>query len=278
MKFRLFLRPDSGNTLKTGGTVSEPMEPPASPTPADEVLAATLVAIAAANRLALLRVLREPRIMTEIRLASAESHDEGEARAMARQAVRKHITQLVEAGIVVIRPTKREFGGTVEYVLNHARLFAIAEDLRELAALRPRDPVPVATTVGTQRASTMIAPPRLLLVKGIQEGRAWSLQAATPEETWVLGRSADVEIVLDYDPYVSSEHCRLRRRGESYSIEALRGSTNGTFLNQREIDRDREVGLSHGDVIGVGRSAFVFQDAPAASRSPTGAPARSTHS
>lgn len=63
-----------------------------------------------------------------------------------------------------------------------------------------------------------------------------------------LGRSPRNQIVLD-DTFVSSEHAIIRLRDGAFWLEDL-GSTNGTLLNERPVDRP--VALEPGDVIGIG--------------------------
>ena len=53
-------------------------------------------------------------------------------------------------------------------------------------------------------------------------------------EGWVMiGRSPASDLVLD-DPYVSQTHARVVPRGQLHFVEDL-GSTNGTFVNGREV-------------------------------------------
>ncbi|HMK92151.1 MAG TPA: FHA domain-containing protein [Thermoleophilia bacterium] len=51
---------------------------------------------------------------------------------------------------------------------------------------------------------------------------------------WIMiGRSPTSDLVLD-DPYVSQTHARVVPRGQLHFVEDL-GSTNGTFVNGREV-------------------------------------------
>jgi hypothetical protein len=69
-----------------------------------------------------------------------------------------------------------------------------------------------------------------------------------------IGRSRECEIVVD-DANVSRRHAELRPRGAAWVLTDL-GSTNGTRLNGRRIER-REP-LDPGDRIEVGASVITF--------------------
>ncbi|MDA3864955.1 MAG: FHA domain-containing protein [Deltaproteobacteria bacterium] len=74
------------------------------------------------------------------------------------------------------------------------------------------------------------------------------------DEFFDLGRSPDVEIVVD-DPSVSRVHTRLKLdQGGTLVVQDLR-STNGTFINGKEIKRDI---ASVGDRIRIGEIPFLL--------------------
>lgn len=74
-------------------------------------------------------------------------------------------------------------------------------------------------------------------------GTVFTLQAMT-----TLGRKASNTIVLD-DEFVSGEHTLVSWRDGRPWVEDV-ASTNGTFLNEAEVNRP--VAVSEGDIIGVG--------------------------
>jgi ABC transport system ATP-binding/permease protein len=70
----------------------------------------------------------------------------------------------------------------------------------------------------------------------------------------VVGRAADVELVLDH-PEVSRRHCRLSREGDEWFIEDL-GSRHGTVVNGSRLSS--RVSLRVGDQIRLGPVTLAF--------------------
>jgi hypothetical protein len=70
-----------------------------------------------------------------------------------------------------------------------------------------------------------------------------------------LGRSRQCDVVLS-DPNVSRQHAEIRPRGGSWVLTDL-GSTNGTLLNGRRIERPEVV--KRGDEIELGTSVITFE-------------------
>jgi hypothetical protein len=70
-----------------------------------------------------------------------------------------------------------------------------------------------------------------------------------------LGRSRQCEVTLS-DPNVSRQHAEIRPRGGSWVLSDL-GSTNGTLLNGRRIDRPEVI--KPGDEIELGTSLIRFE-------------------
>ena len=217
---------------------------------------AALGALAAPARIHLLRELRTPKALTEITVRAPDDE-----RVLARQTVKQHLDLLVEMGMVIAREAERSRGRTLEYVVNHQALYALGEDVRALARLRPtEDPR------GPTQAVTVAAPaprrsgPRLVLVKGLDEGQVFDLRPpASGRGAWVLGRRRGLAVTLDFDAHVSSENARVTWDGAGYHLEDLPHSRNGTALNFLPLAKGRLYPLEKGDIIGVGRSALVFQ-------------------
>lgn len=76
-----------------------------------------------------------------------------------------------------------------------------------------------------------------------------------------IGRAADNDIVLD-DPLVSRHHARLAWDGDGLRVTDL-GSSNGTRVNDREIDPKEPNALAAGDVVGVGAFTLAIALPPA---------------
>jgi hypothetical protein len=64
-----------------------------------------------------------------------------------------------------------------------------------------------------------------------------------------LGRAGRASVVLA-DPTVSAEHARLERRDGNVWLVVDLGSTNGTLVNQAQVEGD--AALAPGDVLGLG--------------------------
>jgi pSer/pThr/pTyr-binding forkhead associated (FHA) protein len=93
----------------------------------------------------------------------------------------------------------------------------------------------------------------ILLVK-LHDKAAQELDLAAGTVT--IGRKSDNTLSID-DPAVSGHHARITKIHAVYFIEDLK-STNGTFVNERRIDRHQ---LRDTDVIMIGRHRIIFRDA-----------------
>ncbi len=85
-----------------------------------------------------------------------------------------------------------------------------------------------------------------------------------------IGRKMGNDVVID-NLAVSGHHARVVQEGGTFFVEDT-GSTNGTFLNDVQVEKRR---LQHGDQIRVGKHVLVFEEAAGPGVSPTpAAPAR----
>jgi two-component system cell cycle response regulator len=89
----------------------------------------------------------------------------------------------------------------------------------------------------------------LVVLYGPSLGRRYLLGAR--EE--ILGRSAEATIALDAES-VSRRHARVTWGDGEFELEDL-GSTNGSFVNDRRIDRCR---LANGDILRIGGVILKF--------------------
>ncbi len=183
---------------------------------------------------------------------------------LTRPGVHKHVDKLVAIDVLQTRLGRRDSGPVTEYVLNRSRVFQLHAEFEALVRLVPSAVADAAppTVESPPAAAPARAPdedePRLQLVRGLDEGRSFVLARRTGL-AWRIGRSSNVDIRLDYDPFASSRHAEVRCDGSRYQIlDAF--STNGTFRNYRRLEPGRETPLRSGDVVAVGRSVLVFQD------------------
>lgn len=218
-----------------------------------------------ANRLQLLEILRDPKTLGDIKLKPSAAQARGHPdRTISRQAVKNHLDRLADAGLVRVRRTRGDDGRTRnEYVLDPSRLFAVVEELNKLTTLEtrvqpdPKETIPLSEREGPDWSEG----PKLVLVHGVHEGRAYPLRPSErePDRGWILGRADDAHVCLDYDPYVSKQNSEILRTDDGFRLLDLRTSKNGTRLNWRQLPVGGDVPLHPGDVIGVGRSLLVFR-------------------
>lgn len=221
-------------------------------------LAGLLEALASSTRLEILHRLRDPTTMRDIRVAPQLSRgDERPERALTRQAVTHHLQQLRAQGLVQQVPGAE--GRADSYVLDHARLFALVDEVRSLTKLRPMLPGPeqdASETVERPPAPPQLpAAPRLMVAYGREDAQGFHLGEG---DAWRVGRAADCEVQLDYDPYASGHHALIRREGASFTLTDT-GSRNGTWVNWARIPSGKEVPLVSGALITIGRSVLVLQ-------------------
>jgi hypothetical protein len=111
---------------------------------------------------------------------------------------------------------------------------------------------------GSQRAPRMPdlragVAPRLEVVAamGHEPGTVFDLNGGA-----TLGRSDASDIQVD-DPFASSAHARIFVRGQFMYIEDM-GSTNGTYLNGRQLKRAEQLKVA--DTIRIGDTEYRYQE------------------
>lgn len=232
--------------------------------PRDDQVAEILQALANPVRMQLLRILKTPHALGEIRLAPRRKESGGTpARLMSRVTVRQHLDKLLAVGAVKALDTTRDGRRTTLYQLNHRQLFALNEELKELARMR----APLEILDGTQPAPAAPMPrqehpaaPALVAMNGVHEGRIWPLDSS--KKAWTIGRRRQADICLDYDPYLSQENSEIRLDGRRLVVHDLPGNRNGTRVNWLPLPAGGSSPLRAGDVVGVGRSLLLVRDAP----------------
>jgi hypothetical protein len=71
-----------------------------------------------------------------------------------------------------------------------------------------------------------------------------------------MGRAASSEVTVD-DPFASAAHARIFPRGQFMYIEDM-GSTNGTFLNGRQLRKPEQLRVA--DVVRIGDTEYRYQE------------------
>lgn len=225
-------------------------------------IARYLEALANPSRLELLHLLRQPRAAGEIRLRPSIGGGMRPDRPITRQAVRKHLAKLEEAGVIT---AQRGAGGHEDYVVNHQMLFALVEEMRRVTQLAPAVSLaPLATMTGAgAEAGPRGKGSRVIVVHGAREGQTFPLDARTagPAGTWVVGRRRGLAVAMDHDPFVSQQHCELAAGARGWELRDLSTNKNGTELNWEPLPRGGAAPLQTGDVIGVGRTLLLFREA-----------------
>lgn len=228
-----------------------------------DALAEILQVLASPSRLALLQQLQTPRTVSDL-VVPPSREDAGlqKDRALSRQSLERHLDILAQAGLVAWREGEGRGRPAKEYVLNHARLFAAVEELRALTRLRATAATPESTMSLSDRGvpspdPESITGPRLVLLRGVPEGRLLPLAA---QGDLVLGRGPDAQVRLEHDPFISSKHAILRMGAGGATIADSGASRNGTLVNGRALRKDEAFALRRGNVIQVGRSLLLYLD------------------
>ena len=216
----------------------------------DDLTVDALQALASRVRLSILRALRAPRKLNAISVGG-ERADAGSV--LARQSVRRHVDTLVEAGVV----SRLDADGEEQYMVNHLRLFTLAEEVRDLARLRSALEPEAATQTVAEASRAATGGTRLVLVRGLEEGATFPL-APGEGGLWRIGRRRGLEVCLDYDAAVSGLNAIVRATEDGHVLEDAQGSRNGTWRNFARLPDGGSAPLRHGDVIGVGRSLLLY--------------------
>ena len=108
----------------------------------------------------------------------------------------------------------------------------------------------------------------LVFVAGPHEGKS----VALGEGQVVLGRSGGISFTID-DLQVSAVHCAVTREGSEFWITDL-GSTNGTYVNGRRIDKGTLLGP--GDLVQLGNSVAELRYQGGKAAGPAGLTALTT--
>ena len=72
-----------------------------------------------------------------------------------------------------------------------------------------------------------------------------------------IGRTAEAQLRVGWDPQVSRLHAEIEHVGEHWVVSDYGLSRNGTFVNEERVTGRRR--LADGDVIRIGRTAIVHR-------------------
>ena len=142
----------------------------------------------------------------------------------------------------------------------------LVEDLRQLPGA-PGRPMPSSTKRARGRVTTRLKKRAEVAGPQFQVAATGATLAVPDQDEVLIGRSdpeADHQPELDLDPYggasggVSRRHARLIRRGGAWHLVDL-GSTNGTFINDEQLEPGQEAQLRDGDTVRLGSMALIFQ-------------------
>lgn len=214
------------------------------------------------NRLELLQKLQVPKSVWEIGLTAARaSRRHNPDRKISRQAVEGHLRKLEALKLVNSNSSERDGRPVTEYVVNHARLFVLLDELRRLAAIRATTNTPHVTEAKyaptmTGGDSAMPEGPALVLANGPLEGAVFPLADEGP---WTIGRDKGLDVTLSYDPFISRKNTRIHAGREAWIVECLPGTRNGTKVNWRRLDDGARAPIEAGDALVVGRSLLFVR-------------------
>ena len=136
-------------------------------------------------------------------------------------------------------------------------LWTVRSALKDMAGAGRVPDEEEAADAGRQRGASMDLTsgvrPRLEVVAalGYEPGTAFEIN-----ESATLGRSPTAEVRID-DPYASSAHARIFPRGQFMYIEDM-GSTNGTYLNGRQLRKPEQLRVA--DTIRIGDTEYRYQE------------------
>jgi len=95
--------------------------------------------------------------------------------------------------------------------------------------------------------------PRLVVVAAMNFAPGTEFEIG---DSATMGRAPSSEIPIE-DPFASSAHARIFPRGQFMYIEDM-GSTNGTYLNGRQLRRPEQ--LKTADTVRIGETEYRYQE------------------
>lgn len=202
-----------------------------------------------------LRILREvagPRRSSEIVVPAGRQDGHGRPmRPLARQTVEEHLAKLESIGLVRSEAAR----DATRYVLDHGKLFTVADELARLTMLPPPQGGPTIT----DDMATLPAPatgPGLFVVNSPIAGTFFALEGRGP---FVLGRDPDLWASVAYDPFIARRHFELAAARRGFALTPRESASNPTYRNGVPVPASGAQ-LVDGDVLQAGRTLMVVQN------------------
>ena len=79
------------------------------------------------------------------------------------------------------------------------------------------------------------------------------------KDKFYIGKKDTMDLVLNRISTISRCHALITFDGKDYYIED-KGSSNGTFVNGRELEEGRKKKLSSGDIIMLAKVTMIFEE------------------
>ena len=95
--------------------------------------------------------------------------------------------------------------------------------------------------------------PRLVVVAAMNFAPGTEFEIG---DSATMGRAPSSDVPIE-DPFASSAHARIFPRGQFMYIEDM-GSTNGTYLNGRQLRRPEQ--LKTADVVRIGETEYRYEE------------------
>jgi adenylate cyclase len=108
----------------------------------------------------------------------------------------------------------------------------------------------------------------VLVAHGLEPRQRWRevLKEGTP---YVLGRDAESDLRVSWDPHVSHRHAQLTAAGDVLTVEKLPAARNAIYFNGESSER---FSLKDGDRFVIGATTFSFERTAEISASPSAGP------
>lgn len=219
-------------------------------------LSPILKALSNPVRLELLELLQEPKAVAEIRLRPVRLEDGTKPRRpMNRVTIRQHLKQLIDIGAVKTVAGVREGRPVDLFVVAADEMFLLGQQLMSLGRVQVEQHEAEATRELDPEATTGIGTVGLALVNGVYEGQWFPLVG----EHWTLGRDAQCDVALTFDPFISSLHAEIHRSGNNYTISGSPDAKNPLCVDWEALGPEDTRELNPGSVISMGRCTLVFR-------------------